>query len=59
MDEYDELFNINAEIRYLTLEIMKIALRKKKPFKLVAKEFVRNANTLQKLIKKAAYKQRC
>ena len=60
MDDFDDIYSINAEIRYLTIELMKIAIKKKKSFKKVAKEFVKNARTLQNIIKRvAAYKEKC
>jgi hypothetical protein len=60
MDDFEDIYSINAEIRYLTIELMKIAIKKKKSFKKVAKEFVKNTRTLQKMIKRvAAYKEKC
>lgn len=51
MDDFDdEFFNINSELRYLTLELMKIAIRKNKSFEEVAREFIKNVYYLQQLI---------
>lgn len=53
MDEYDlyeDLEDSYSELRYITLELMKIAVRKNKPFEEVAKEFITNLFYLQKLI---------
>ena len=49
MDE-EELGSINVEIRYITLELMKIAEKRGKPFDLIAEEFVGNVKTLHKTI---------
>ena len=54
MDDFDELDydreSANSEIRYLTLELMKIAVKKNKPFKDIAKEFVENVYYMKNLI---------
>jgi hypothetical protein len=48
----EEDYEINSEIRYLTIELMKLAYQNKKSFKQVSKEFVKNAFYLKELIKK-------
>ena len=52
MDEFDEYerYSANAEIRQLTLELMKIAIRTKKSFEEVAKEYIRNVYYLSELL---------
>ncbi len=53
MDEFDdEFFSTNSELRYLTLELMKIAVRKNKSFEEVAREFIKNVYYLQQLIER-------
>jgi len=41
---------IYSEIRYITIELMKIANERKVPFKKIAKEFIDNVNTLIRMI---------
>ncbi|MFA5105487.1 MAG: hypothetical protein WC506_00860 [Candidatus Micrarchaeia archaeon] len=48
----DERAAANSEIRYITVELMKLAARKKKPFAQMAHEFVSNTYTLENLIRK-------
>lgn len=48
----DERAAANSEIRYITVELMKLAARKKKPFAQLAHEFVANTYTLEKMIRK-------
>ncbi len=48
----DDKAAANTEIRYITIELMKIASRRKKPFGQLAYEFVSNTYTLEKMIKK-------
>ncbi len=40
----------NSEMRYITLELMKLAARKKLPFRKIASEFVENAYSLAELL---------
>ncbi len=47
----EEKANANSEIRYLALELTKIANRKKKPFSAVASEYVQNVHDLQEILK--------
>lgn len=46
-EEYEEIM---YEIRYITLELMKLAYFKKKSFKQIAKEYIKNVVTLNKMI---------
>ena len=39
----EEMAVVNSEIRFITLELMKIASREKKPFDKVLREFKANA----------------
>ncbi|MCX8166460.1 MAG: hypothetical protein N3E37_01245 [Candidatus Micrarchaeota archaeon] len=52
--ELDELAasSANMEIRYVTLELMKIALKKKKSFKQITNEYLRNAEYLKRVLTK-------
>lgn len=50
---YEEIRDVNSEIRYITLELMKMSEKRKIPFKKIAEEFVNNANILHELIQKA------
>ncbi|MCD6226996.1 hypothetical protein J7J90_00705 [Candidatus Micrarchaeota archaeon] len=45
--DYDTIEDTSSEIRYLTLELMKLANNQKRPFKEVLDEFINNAYTLQ------------
>ncbi len=55
--DYDDFSSANSELRYLTLELMKIALEKGKSFEEVALEFVDNVEYLSILIEKSATKR--
>jgi hypothetical protein len=48
----------NSELRYLTLQLMKIAIKTKKPFKVIARQYVRNMYTLYKILQKEDAKYR-
>ncbi|MGB9703663.1 MAG: hypothetical protein ACP5HJ_01025 [Candidatus Micrarchaeia archaeon] len=48
-----EDYEINSEIRYLTIELMKLAIQNKKSFKEISQEFIKNAFYLKELIKKS------
>ena len=53
MEEDIEMFDTessNTEIRYLTLELMKIAVKEGKSFDEVAEEFIRNTMKLREMI---------
>jgi hypothetical protein len=54
--DYDDFSSVNSELRYLTLELMKIALEKGKSFEEVALEFVKNVEYLSMLIEESASK---
>ena len=55
--EEDELAQINSEMRYLALELMKIAAKKKVQFKEVLNEFIQNVYMLKHAIAKQAYRR--
>lgn len=44
--------DVNSELRYITLALMKIAARRKKPFRKIAKEYIKNVYILRQLIDK-------
>ncbi len=46
----DEVASINSEIRYITLELMKLASRRRTSFAEVANEFISNAYILENVI---------
>lgn len=46
--------SINSEMRFIALELMKIAYRKRVPFKKVAAQFVKNVYSLEKLVRSPA-----
>ena len=48
----EEVTNINTEIRYMTVELMKIAAKRKVSFDVVAKEFLENTYLLHEMIEK-------
>lgn len=52
MPNFEEIQNINTEIRYITIELMKISVQRKVPFRAVAEEFLENANALNELIRR-------
>jgi hypothetical protein len=58
MEDLEELYSANSEIRYITIELMKISVKKKVPFIVIAKEFVKNARVLHNLIKKTYGKKK-
>ncbi|VVB66628.1 Uncharacterised protein [Candidatus Gugararchaeum adminiculabundum] len=47
----DEQAGVNGEMRFITLELMKIAYEKNKPFAEVASEFIKNVYIFEKTIK--------
>ncbi len=53
-EELEELAAINSELRYITLELMKIAVSKDKPFDWVLKEFTSNAFKTRKALVRGA-----
>ena len=46
--DFDDVAAVNSELRYLTLELMKLSYKKKKSFKLTVNEFIENAEFLKK-----------
>lgn len=46
--------NANSELRYIALELTKLAINQKKPFAAVANEFMQNVYELQGLLKSGA-----
>ena len=55
--EEDELAQANSEMRFLTLELMKVAAQRGMKFREVLGEFIRNVYTLEKTIRKRALKR--
>jgi hypothetical protein len=49
----EDMESVNSELRYITIELMKIAARRKRPFAEMAKEFLQNTNLLQRMIETA------
>ena len=45
--------SVNSELRYITIELMKIAAQRKQPFAEVAREFLQNTNLIQRMIETA------
>jgi hypothetical protein len=50
VDELDEVAAINSEIRYLTLELMKLAAKEGKSFDQVTREYVQNTFNLYRVL---------
>ncbi|MFH0927027.1 MAG: hypothetical protein V1822_00425 [Candidatus Micrarchaeota archaeon] len=46
----EEKANANSELRYLALELTKLAASQKKPFSAVAGEYVQNVHDLQSIL---------
>ncbi|MBI5635978.1 hypothetical protein HY993_03390 [Candidatus Micrarchaeota archaeon] len=57
-EEMDELASVNSEVRYLTVELMKIAAGEKKSFSQVNREFLQNAVELKKSLLSAGKKKK-
>ena len=53
-EDFEDFSTINAELRYLTLELMKIAIKSERSFEEVVKDFVDNVNTLHRAIENQA-----
>jgi hypothetical protein len=53
----EEIASINSEMRFITLELMKQAQEKKKSFKEVAREFIANVYTLDRMVKESGVKR--
>ncbi|VVB98505.1 Uncharacterised protein [uncultured archaeon] len=49
LEGIDEV-SANSEVRIITLELMKIAIRKKKGFAMVAREYIRNVYQLKHML---------
>jgi len=47
---YEDEGSVNSEIRYITIELMKIAAQRNITFEQAAREFLKNANFLKRLI---------
>lgn len=46
----DERYAANSELRYITLELMKLAQKRKVPFEKISEEYVRNTFHLKNAI---------
>ncbi|MDD5022808.1 MAG: hypothetical protein PHU63_01440 [Candidatus ainarchaeum sp.] len=46
----EELQSTNTELRFITLELMKIAERRKTSFREIAKEYVQNVHFMQRTV---------
>ncbi|NYZ76420.1 hypothetical protein H0N98_04175 [Candidatus Micrarchaeota archaeon] len=53
----EEIASINSEMRFITLELMKLAQEKKKSFREVAREFISNVYTLDRMVKESGVKR--
>jgi hypothetical protein len=49
----EELASINSEMRFITLELMKLAQQEKRNFKQVAREYISNVYVLDRMIKES------
>ncbi|RME79883.1 MAG: hypothetical protein D6769_01145 [Methanobacteriota archaeon] len=56
-EEFEELYSANSELRYITLELMKIATKRGVAFEEVCKEFLGNVNELHRAIEKRSRKR--
>lgn len=52
MDE--DRANANSEMRYIALELTKLSKRHRKPFKIVATEFVKNVYHLEGMLRSSS-----
>jgi len=48
--EDDEGYSANSEMRYISLELMKLAQKSGRPFAQVAREYIENTALLQEMI---------
>ena len=55
-DDFEDFSGVNSELRYLTLELMKIAVKKGISFKEVCNEFIENVEHLHTTIERASFK---
>ncbi|NYZ79093.1 hypothetical protein H0N99_03005 [Candidatus Micrarchaeota archaeon] len=53
----EEIASINSEMRFITLELMKLAQKKRKSFREVAGEFISNTYTLDKMVKESGVRR--
>jgi hypothetical protein len=53
MEEMDELAAVNSELRFITLELMKISASQDKSFDKVLREFVGNAFKLKRTLNRS------
>ena len=53
MPSAEDMESVNSELRYIAIELMKIAAQRKQPFAEIAKEFLQNTNLLQRMIEAA------
>ncbi len=49
----EERANANSELRYIALELTKLAEKRKKPFKIVAAEYMLNVFELESMLRAA------
>jgi len=54
-EDYEELAAVNSELRFITLELMKIAAKQGKSFNVILQEFRRNAFVTKKALSQARY----
>ena len=57
-EDFDQLAAANSELRFITLELMKIGAKQGKSFNVVLKEFLTNAHKLKRTVSSASTKQR-
>ena len=50
MPSYEDMGSVNSEIRYITIELMKLSSQRKVTFKKVANEFLKNTMDLHEMI---------
>ncbi|MBI4399742.1 hypothetical protein HY570_03250 [Candidatus Micrarchaeota archaeon] len=54
----EDIASINAEMRYITIELMKLAAKKNKSFDEIAREFIGNVYRLNRVISYKAKRNR-
>jgi hypothetical protein len=57
MMEPEDKAGANSELRYIALELTKIAMQKKKPFRAVAGEYVQNVYELESMLREITSKK--
>lgn len=57
MDMLDDGSSVNMELRMLTLELMKIAIKQKRQFKDVAIEYIKNAMLLKTMLENCSFER--